>query len=1086
MSAPAQAAPPKPPRAESPTKHQVTLITGDRVLLDDGGRGLAVVEPGPGRRQIAFNTYRVRERLYVVPSDVQPDVASGRLDQRLFDVNGLIAAQYDDKSSPSIPVIVTYAGRAKQRAVLPGAKVARQLPSVNGTALQVRKTDAGSFLAGVGKARSAGAVAKVWLDGKRKPSLDLSVPKIGAPEAWKAGFTGQGVKVAVLDTGIDKTHPDLATQVAGTQNFTDEPGADKVGHGTHVASTIAGTGAASGGKYKGVAPDAKLYDGKVCVVEGCPDSAILAGMEWAAKEVKADVVNLSLGGPDTPEIDPLEAAVNRLSAETGALFVIAAGNSGPTNGTVESPGSADAALTVGALDEFDQLAEFSSRGPRIGDAAVKPDLIAPGDGIIAAKAKDAIIGRPVGDQYLVLSGTSMATPHAAGAAALLRQQHPAWQSAELKSALTGTAKATDGQTAFQEGAGLVDVAKAIKQNVVTEPGALSFGTASWPHDDDQPVTKPLTYRNLGDQPVTLNLATDLKGPDGNPAPSSAIALSANQVSVPAGGTATVQVTSDTKHDGPDGLYSGRVTATAAGLTLTSPIGIDREVEKYVLTLRGVGPDGEPVAPRGMLYEIADDQLHFYGTGKSEVKLRLPKGEHILDNRLIVPDPNNPAKSSNYWTAQPSLQLTEDTTIVIDARAAKPLEVSVPNQEAELATAVLGYERPLPDYKLWAPAAILPGIDSFYTLHLGPELPTDQLFSFLSTQWAKPDASGGFDNSPFSYAQFHSDYGRFPTGVTRKLRQQDFATIEQQVNAVSDRTIWRSVNALTPGRLSLWTRAFSNSQPSSAKVFVEAKAAHWSTSIIEPMDLSQDPHGLPFGWHSWIDSPYKVYQPGKTYRERFNAAAFGTGPSEPMWSGDLMLLFLDPLVDADGNRGNMLVDSESGKLFRNGELVYEVDRFGFVVMDGLPKEPTRYVYETTQSRPSHSALSTRTDLRFEFTSAPGDGEKRIPMVGVGYRPKVDQRNRVDRTPVTVLPVFLTASRDVNGVEQPLPKIKKVEVQVSGDGGKTWRAAKVSGSKGEYRAVFATPKGAQDISLRVHVADAEGNTTDQTTIGAYPLK
>ncbi len=151
------------------------------------------------------------------------------------------------------------------------------------------------------------------------------------------------------------------------------------------------------------------------------------------------------------------------------------------------------------------MAYFSSRGPRTGDGALKPDVTAPGVDIVAAKSKDGVIGEPVGDQYLRLSGTSMATPHTAGAAAILAQQHPGWKAAELKGALMASAKPADGQSAFEQGAGRIDVAKSITQSVITEPGGVSFGTAEWPHTDDTPVTKTVTYRNLGDQPVTLAL-----------------------------------------------------------------------------------------------------------------------------------------------------------------------------------------------------------------------------------------------------------------------------------------------------------------------------------------------------------------------------------------------------------------------------------------------------------------------------------------------------------------------------------------------------------------------------------------------------
>lgn len=129
----------------------------------------------------------------------------------------------------------------------------------------------------------------------------------------------------MLDTGVDTTHDDLRTQVVAEKNFTPSPDTkDRYGHGTHVASIAAGTGAKSGGKHKGVAPEAKLLNGKVLGDNGFgDDSGVVAGMEWAAEQ-GADIVNLSLGGPDSPGVDPMEAQINKLSAEKGILFAVAA------------------------------------------------------------------------------------------------------------------------------------------------------------------------------------------------------------------------------------------------------------------------------------------------------------------------------------------------------------------------------------------------------------------------------------------------------------------------------------------------------------------------------------------------------------------------------------------------------------------------------------------------------------------------------------------------------------------------------------------------------------------------------------------
>ena len=131
--------------------------------------------------------------------------------------------------------------------------------------------------------------------------LDQSVPQIGGPAAWERGLTGKGVKIAVLDSGIDPNHADFTGRIGAQQNFTDTADTvDHHGHGTHVASIAAGTGAASGGKYKGVAPDATLLVGKVLDDTGSGSfSGIIAGMEWAAAQ-GADVVNMSLGSRSRP------------------------------------------------------------------------------------------------------------------------------------------------------------------------------------------------------------------------------------------------------------------------------------------------------------------------------------------------------------------------------------------------------------------------------------------------------------------------------------------------------------------------------------------------------------------------------------------------------------------------------------------------------------------------------------------------------------------------------------------------------------------------------------------------------------------
>ncbi|NUT53315.1 MAG: S8 family serine peptidase, partial [Saccharothrix sp.] len=434
-TAAATATPSPSPGPAGGERHTVTLVTGDRVVV--AGDALLSVTPGPDRDGITFHRFSRDGRLHVVPRDVARPLAEGRLDLRLFDVTGLVEAGYDDARRDTVPLIIT---GAQPRSA--GVQVTRALPAVGSVAARTAKSGtAAAFRALVDDP----GVEKIWLDGMRKPLLDRSTTQIGAPTAWQAGYTGKGVKVAVVDSGVDQTNPDLAGQEIAQRDFTEdaEP-VDLVGHGTHVAATVAGNGP----KYRGVAPDARIIDAKVCSID-CMESWIVEGMQWAVDQ-GADVVNMSLGGTDTPDDDPLELAVEALSARSGALFVIAAGNSGGS-GTLSSPASADAALAVGAVERDDSIADFSSRGPRVGDGAPRPDITAPGVDIVAAKSSTGQIGTPVDADHVALSGTSMATPHVAGAAAIVAQQHPDWTGAQIKAALMASAKNNPALTAFDQG-----------------------------------------------------------------------------------------------------------------------------------------------------------------------------------------------------------------------------------------------------------------------------------------------------------------------------------------------------------------------------------------------------------------------------------------------------------------------------------------------------------------------------------------------------------------------------------------------------------------------------------------------------------
>lgn len=353
-------------------------------------------------------------------------------------------------------------------------------------------------------------VEGVYPDNKVTINLAESVAQTNAPDVWnmkdESGFavTGRGIKVAILDTGIDYTHPDLGGCVGASckvrlgRSFVEgkpsDDFMDRHGHGTHVAGIVA-----ANGTLKGVAPDALLYAFKVLDDTGSgQDSGIIAAMEKAVDpdvdpttDDGADVINMSLGGYGAAN-SPLSEAANA-AMNAGVMVVVAAGNSGSSYNTIGSPGNAEKVLTVGAIDKQGTIAFFSSRGPVVGANYVKPEVLAPGVDINSLKP---------GNSYTKLSGTSMATPHVAGAAALMLQLRPSLKPEDIKSLLMTSARGI-GEDVFTQGAGAIDLKVAaslqwIIQNPLKFIGNVDVGLATW----EQPFA--LNIKNISQQSVSLD------------------------------------------------------------------------------------------------------------------------------------------------------------------------------------------------------------------------------------------------------------------------------------------------------------------------------------------------------------------------------------------------------------------------------------------------------------------------------------------------------------------------------------------------------------------------------------------------------
>lgn len=693
----------------------VTLITGDRVLVSRDATGKAVAATALPREDgstALVQTRRSGDDLYVYPEGAVAALAAHRADEQLFNVSGLIRQGYDDAHAKTLPLIAVY-DPAGARSLAPaprGTTRGPALPAVDGVALKADKAKAADFWADVTapRSRAANSLKELWLDRKVEANLDKSTRQVRADVAWAAGYDGKGTKVAVLDTGVDAEHPDLKGRIAAAKNFTDSDSTDDhQGHGTHTTSTVGGSGAASGGKKKGVAPGTALLAGKVLDDSGSgAESWIIAGMQWAV-DSGADVVSMSLGSPEPTDCtDPMSTAAEQLAQNKGTLFVVAAGNSGPRQNTVSSPGCAPSVLTVGAVDRDDSTAYFSSRGPAPVSHTLKPEIAAPGVGISAANAG----GRGV-YAYQSMSGTSMAAPHVAGAAAIVKQRHPDWSAQQIKAALVSSAKADVPGDVRETGGGRLDVKAAVDATVLGAP-AVQGGTFHWPQDSGDRTSVDVPYTNTADRPVTLSLAVqDVTGNDGSRVRSSVAALARRTVTVPAGATVKVPLRLDPAAHLERSQYgdvTGRVLATADGVSVSTPFSLYVQPRTVTLRVKVIDRLGRPANGPSSLDVIGIDDAtgeRRFNEGAADQIYTLRPGAYFLSSFVATPDAGEGATLNDSLTylGRPQLELTKDTTVVLDARKAHRLGIAT-ERPSEARATTLAFSRAWDGYWLHAGTA----------------------------------------------------------------------------------------------------------------------------------------------------------------------------------------------------------------------------------------------------------------------------------------------------------------------------------------------------------------------------------------------
>lgn len=1213
----------------TPSIRRVTLITGDvvRVITGAEGREAIALEPGPDGRVPQASIRRSDRQVFVVPRVAMPLLAAGRLDHDLFDVKRLIADRRDDARSAALPLLVDYgrgvaAGNRAQAAKIPHARKVRTLEGLGAAAFAARKTDARAVWRALtadpdatgAPTALAGGARRIDLDGRVHTLADPWLEQIGAPAAWAAGFDGTGTTVAVLDTGYDPTHPDLAGQVAESANFSTNPTVvDGNGHGTHTATTLAGTGAASGGTHGGVAPGVQLLIGKVLDDSGFgEDSAVLAGMEWAVEQ-GADVVSMSLGGDASDGGDPLSQAIDELSASSDTLFVVAAGNAGSLETTITSPGAADAALTVGAVDGTDQMAWFSSRGPRLGDGAVKPDVVAPGVDIVAGRAAGTGIGSPVDDLYTALSGTSMATPQVAGLAAILKQAHPGWDGERLKAVIAGSTDPIPFAGAFDAGSGRIDAARAIVATVVA-PTSVNLGFFPWPHAEADPSATTLTYRNLDDEPITLDLSLAAQDGDG-PAPDG-VALSDDSITVPADGTATVDLLLDPSVAG-TGSFSGVVTAQEDGGSqrLRTAFGFALESEHYDLTVRVVPrPDTQRTAHDIAVQGAVDGSFvnrTVTGAGQEEVTFRVVPGIYGAADLSFALADDGGVDGVLAWT--PRVHVTADTVVTLDGADARLFDYAVerpvlndgqvmtvswidddgftgfglaggvdrlyvtPSQAtgAGQATGALNWVLSQPDAELTAGSTVVPlravaaagqspwavrhqAIDGAYPVANGGDAAAPLTRNALGAVVVLRGHCGDLTAAVDALA----DAGAVAVVATQADGASCAGTVDQpapiptfqarpfQLVPVLDAGAGRIVSHRSPSYVYDLAAGWDGSIPDGATLDGRQAAVGTLVEQYDTLGGSSDADGLRLddvmiGWLPGRDSaPFGLVRParvpgsvthyvspaaawerlvqvsdadgiaravltapripipaGKTVRDRWFHGPISSRVSprltalgidaQPNRQGDTLNLYQPEFVDDAGHYGGDLYSDEfDGRVYLDGDLLWQADSPLWLWGD-VPAERHDYrvVFSTTRAN-AFWRRSTPTRTAWTFSSRQTDGLAILPLIGIDYDAALSATNTA------------AAGRYAFGLRFAVPKgatpsaLRRVRVDVSWNGGRTWRDATVTGcDRGDPAArenasaacrVSIVNKAGRSASLRVVAIDAAGRTVRQTIVDAWRVR
>jgi len=1060
---------------------EVPLITGDTVIvafMPDGTKNYSIL---PAENQTG-NNYVIIERpsdysseqgqsstsTYAIPNQID----LSRFDIELFNIDYLIKEKYNELSY--VPVIVV-----NKPEITPPVQTSlnKQLgevastmdisPSLPITSARFAKENTANAYKVLNQEEG---IKKIWLDKKVHIDLNESVPLIGAPDVWGSGYTGQDITIAILDTGIDETHPDLDDlddnpgttdpKVLVEVNFTDDPTTDDgYGHGTHCASIAAGTG----DTYTGVAPGAWLYNVKVLNSYGSGAwSWIISGIEYATLGPdgtagtgdEADVISMSLGGTGTDGTDPVSQAVN-WAVDQGVVVAISAGNGGADYFTLGSPGVANEVITVGATDKSDVIAGFSSRGPTI-DFRVKPDVVAPGVNIVAARASGTSMGSPVNDYYTSAGGTSMAAPHVAGAAALILEANPTiplgWDSPKfVKNTLMANAIGL-GYDVYTQGAGRISLPESVNPVILVDPPTTSFGVHSGPFACEQ----ELTFYNLDSVSHELTLSPELIEIISSSNLNGNVNLSPSVLTIPAGSSAITTLTVNTATL-PKGMYSGRVEAAIdTGDSVQAIFGFSIA---NALTVNKIDMKGDPgIGHYVCAFSDTEDNVYVDGTTNDlgQVTLYIPDEFYQIASYSTDPSTSDVSVFTFSETT-----VIGPTTVTLDDRTTVPIlfDPNKPNQVIADKDTVLRFWGDFTNIQLH-------GIWSYPSNTTTRVNPTSvwgssYTYSFYPSQYYDPNIIDTPEWNKFGYGL------ESVTGPVTFVADYNDAVIRQ--------TEYKTIRGDESARLSYWIVGPPTNSDWAYSRTIKVPVVRTEYFSPEPFQYVSRyyQNSNPITWQyytPWLSYPSGTVPPLIISGHPFN--------SNIDYYLDNNILYVYGGVNSDSNSNRFYNASQSPAghinitqdsiIIANGDINDEYIFWGF----GSPGTPDTVI---TLDGWSGLDLSTQTQTILEFTANPASDYYAPEYILNVDSPYINLYNEVlyGNIPITI------QTSDIG------TGLATITLEYSIDNGTTWTPAALTDQGGGVHTTTLSIYTGDYVSLRVYLEDVQGNSRTQTTIRGFPL-